>query len=460
MGSPPATAGEIRLSRREMEVARLVAEGLTNREIAGRLFLSERTVDGHLEHVREKLNVNTRAQVAAWVVRQAEPSRAEAAPAARRTFRWAAIPRRWLWLAAVVLVAVEAAVVLAAAQPPQPTIVTVAGTQAPPVDLPVGGYTGDGGRAIDALLSLPSDVAVTADGTIYIADYRNKRIRLVSNGNIVTVAGGGKHPLADGQLGTDVDIGHASNVGVDSSGHPYFLTNDNGVLEVWTFEQRDFLSMVVRVGESDVEFGEFAPATVGGLAVGPNGTIYIADKFGNAVYSFTPGAKGPVRFAGTGQGGYSGDTGPATGLMLHWPAGLAVDRHGDVYIADSLNNRIRKVDTRGVITTAAGSGRYYGDTGDGELATQARLHSPYGVAVGRDGSIYIADTGNNRLREVTPSGTIKTVAGTGVAGYTGDGRAGQAELAAPEGLAIDGSGHLFVADTLNLRIREILGLPV
>lgn len=460
MGSKFDESREVKLSRREMEIAHLVAEGLTNRDIATRLFLSERTVDGHLEHVREKLNVNTRAQVAAWVARQAEAPRPVAAPATRRSFRWAAIPRRWLWASAVVLVALEAVVVIVLVQAPQATIRTVAGTQ-PPASAPqIGAFTGDGGPPTAALLSLPSDVAVTADGTIYIADYRNYRIRMVSNGTIVTVAGGGKHALADGELGTDVDIGHASNIAVDASGRPYFLTNDNGVLEVWTLNTADVLSMVVTVGPSDTLFGTFSPPSVGGLAVGPDGTLYIGDKAGNAVYSFTPGTDKPVRFAGTGQPGFSGDSaGPATGAMLYWPAGLAVDRQGSVYIADSVNNRIRKVDAHGVMTTVAGSGKYYGDTGDGELATQARLHSPFGVAVGRDGTIYIADTGNNRVRAVTTSGKIITIAGSGIAGFNGDGPAVLADLAAPEGIALDGSGNLFVADTLNLRIREVLGLP-
>lgn len=459
MGSPPATSGKVKLSRREMEVARLVAEGLTNREIASRLFLSERTVDGHLEHVRDKLQVNARAQVAAWVVRQDEPPLPQAEPAAQRSFRRRAIPRRWLWAGAVLLVAVEAAVVLVAAQPPQATVATVAGSEPPSTYLPMGTFTGDRGNATAALLSLPSDVAVTADGTLYIADYGNGRIRMVLKGKIVTVAGGGPKALGEGQISTSVDIGHASNIAVDESGRPYFLTNNKGMVEVWTFDQGFLLHKVVSVGPSDMDFGQYSPPLVGGIAIGPTGTIYIADKAGNRVYAFTPGVSRPVPFAGTGEAGFSGDTqGPATGAKLYWPAGLAVDREGNVYIADSVNNRIRKVDTRGIMTTVAGSGTHYGDSGDGGSPTNALLHSPFDVAVAGDGTIYIADTGNNRVREVTTSGTITTVAGSGHPGFNGDGAAPETELAAPEGITLDGSGDLFVADTLNLRIREILGL--
>jgi len=455
-------AVSVRLSPRELEVARLVADGLTNREIAAGLFLSERTVDSHLEHVREKLGVNTRAQVAAWVVRQGEAAAtAEKAPTpARRAFRWGAVPRRWLWVAAMALVAIEAGLVIVLVQPRGPTIMTVAGSSPPAALLPLGGFSGDGERATDAQLSLPSDVAVAADGTFYIADYRNGRIRRVHGGAIVTVAGGGKNKLVVGEIGTSVDIEHASSVAVDASGQPYFLTNVGGMLEVWRIEADYSLTRVVRVGPSQMEFGQYWPPPVGGLAIGSRGTIYISDREGNRVYSFNRGDVKAAVFAGTGTPGFSGDGASATGAELWRPGGLAVDTQGNVYIADSVNNRIRKVDARGVITTVAGSGKYYGDTGDGGSATEARFSFPFGVAVARDGSIYISDTGNNRLRKVTRSGTVVALAGSGGAGYEGDGRAGgEARLAAPEGITIDGHGDLYVADTLNLRIRELVGLP-
>ena len=461
MGRPDATSSKSRLSRREMEVAGLVAEGLTNREIAARLFLSERTVDGHLEHVREKLNVTTRAQVAAWVVRQQEAPPAQAAPSAGRSIRPFSVRRSWLWTAAVVLVAVEAVAAIAVAQPPQPTITTVAGSQAPARNLPVGDFAGDGGRATAALLSLPSDVAVTGDGTIYFADYRNQRIRQVLGGTIKTVAGGGQESLTEGRIATSVNIQHASNVAVDAAGQPYFLTNHSGVVEVWRLEQDYSLTRIVTIGPSQVDFSAFAPPTVGGLAIGPHGTIYVSDRSANVVYRYTPGDPGPIPVAGNGRAGFSGDErGPATDASLWSPAGVAVDSAGNVYIADSVNNRIRRVDTSGFMTTVAGSGKYYGETGDGGDARRARLHSPYGVAVARDGTVYVADTGNNRIREVSPAGIITTLAGTGLAGFAGDGReAPGARLAAPEGISLDGKGDLFLADTLNLRIREIGGLP-
>jgi DNA-binding CsgD family transcriptional regulator/sugar lactone lactonase YvrE len=451
--------GPVRLSRRELEVARLAAEGLTNRDIAARLFISERTVDGHLEHVREKLGVNSRAQIATWVAHQGDVSPAVAASVAptRPALRRRAISRRWLWVAAVLLVVVEAGVVLLVIEPAGPKITTFAGS--PPVNPAVGGYSGDGVRATSALMYLPSDVAVSGDGSVFIADYGNGRLRWVAGGRIVTLAGGGKEDLIDGRIGTSADIGHASNIAVDPAGRLYVLTIRNGTLEVWTIEPSHSMTQVVRVGPSHTQIGQYWPPPVGGLAIGPHGTIYIADRSANLVYSYSAGDQSPRVFAGNGQPGSLGDTGPATGAELYRPGGLAVDLQGNLYIADSGNNRIRKVDANGTITTVAGSGKYYGDSGDGGPATSARLSFPFGVAVARNGTIYIADTGNNRLREVTPSGMIVALAGTGTAGSAGDGGlAGRAELAAPEGIALDGKGNLFIADTVNFKVRELTGV--
>jgi sugar lactone lactonase YvrE len=308
-------------------------------------------------------------------------------------------------------------------------------------------------------MSLPSDVAYSPDGSIYVADYRNERIRRVADGSIATVAGGGKNHLVNGSPAGSTDIGHASDVAIAPTGRPYVLTSVDGRLQVWTIEMDHTMTLVVNVSDSQLQFGQFWPPPVGGLAVNAQGTIYISDRAANRVYSFAPSESQPALFAGNGHAGYSGDLAAATGAELYRPAGLAVDEQGNVYIADTGNNRIRRVDTKGIITTVAGSGKYYGDGGDGGLATSARLSFPFGVAVARDGTVYIADTGNNRLRQITPSGVILALAGTGTAGFAGDGgEARMAKLAAPEGIALDGKGNLFVADTVNLRVREIVGV--
>jgi DNA-binding CsgD family transcriptional regulator/sugar lactone lactonase YvrE len=453
----------LRLSRREMEVARLVADGLTNRDIAARLFISERTVDGHLEHVREKLAVNTRAQIATWVTRQGTPGVAEAGaqldvahPSRRRGI---SAPRIWL-AAAVVVVVAASGLLIWLVRPSGPTITTIAGASPDPKKFPGGSYAGENVSATTALLSLPSDVAVARDGTLYIADFGNQMIRRVAtDGTIVTVAGGGKGTLVDGAFGPDVDIGLASSIAVDADGNLYLLTIRDGTLEVWMAPPSHFMRLVKPLGASDVVFSDFWASPVGGLAVGKDGTLYIADRAGNQVWRYSPDHILAL-YAGTGEAGNTGDGAAAKDAALHSPIGLAVDdQRGYLYIADSGNNRIRRVDKSGVISPAAGAGGFYGDGGDGGPALQAHLSFPFGVAIARDGTLFISDTGNDRLRVVTPSGQIEALAGTGQSGFTGDGGpASRAQFSAPEGIALDTAGHLFVADAINQRVRELDGV--
>ena len=159
--------------------------------------------------------------------------------------------------------------------------------------------------------------------------------------------------------------------------------------------------------------------------------------------------------AGNGSSGYSGDGGPATQAKLTSVFGLAAGPDGSLYIADTGSNRIRKVDPKGIITTVAGNGPA-GYSGDGGPATQAGLNNPWGVAVGPDGSVYIADTGSNRIRKVDSKGIITTVAGNGSSGYSGDGGpATQTSLYYPSGVAVGPDGSIYVADTYNQRIRRV-----
>jgi len=160
-------------------------------------------------------------------------------------------------------------------------------------------------------------------------------------------------------------------------------------------------------------------------------------------------------FAGTGTFGFSGDGGPATGADLAGPQGIAVDFSGNVFIADRGNHRIRKVDTSGNISTVAGDGTP-GFSGDGGLATIAELKNPDDVAVDPSGNLFIADTDNFLIRKVDTSGIITTVAGNGGVGFSGDGGpATSARLNVVRGVAVDSSGNLFIADTGNQRIRKV-----
>jgi len=187
------------------------------------------------------------------------------------------------------------------------------------------------------------------------------------------------------------------------------------------------------------------------LAIGRAGEIYIAE--GNRIREVKNDGR-LATFAGTGTAGSSGDGAPAAQAQLNTPQGLAVDSMGNVYIADTLNNRVRRVDADGTITTVAGMGEA-GYTGDGRPGREARLNLPTGLAIGFNDAVFIADTGNNVIRQLGLDGAIRTVAGAGEAGYRGEGPALSALLHAPGGLAFDSEGNLYIADSLNQRVRRM-----
>ncbi len=180
-----------------------------------------------------------------------------------------------------------------------------------------------------------------------------------------------------------------------------------------------------------------------GVAIDAMGNIFIADRGNNRIRKIDP--TGIITtFAGTGIGTFSGDGGAATDAALYLPTGVAVDGSGNVYIADGANSRVRKINSSGIISTIAGNG-IPGFYGDGGAATLASLNGPIGVAVDAAGNIFIADCNNNVIRKINSSGIISTVAGSGIASYSGDG--GPAVIAAlnqPIGIAVDGAGNLFI----------------
>ena len=295
------------------------------------------------------------------------------------------------------------------------TITTIAGTDS---------ASGDGGPATEALLTFPYSVAVDEAGNLYIADSENHRIRKVDaeSGIITTFAGTGEEGFdGDGGPATEADLDWPSGVAVDAAGNVYIADQENE-----------------RIRKVDTE-----------------GII--------------------TTFAGSGAYGYRGgeDGIPATEAKLNWPTGVAVGANGHVYIADSYNNLIREVDTEGIITTIAGTGRVFGffekpdedDVGDGGPATEAKLDWPIGITVDAEGNVYVADRGHHRIRKLTRMGAeyvITTIAGTGDEGDEdedgdiGDGGAAtEAQLDGPRGVAVDVEGNVYVADTGANRIRQI-----
>jgi sugar lactone lactonase YvrE len=310
------------------------------------------------------------------------------------------------------------------------------------------GAFGDNGPATGADLWAPEGVAVDSSGNLYVADTFSQRIRRVSNGVITTVAGGGSAsgPAGGGYSGDNgpaasAQLKRPSGVAVDGAGNLYIADNWNNCI-------RKVSNGVITTVVSGLRY----PA---GVAVDAAGNLYIADSGNNRVLKVSNGVVATV--AGNGIYGYSGDNGPATSAQLYAPDGIAVDGAGNLYIADIGNYRIRKV-SNGVITTVAGNGTY-GYDGDNGPAAHAQLGTPSGVAVDAAGNLYIADYMSQRIRKVS-NGVITTVAGNGTGGFSGDnGPAAHAQFYAPSGIAVDGAGNLYIADMGNDRIRVLTPSP-
>ena len=284
-------------------------------------------------------------------------------------------------------------------------ITTVAGSA-------VAGFNGDGGPATMAALLVPSGVAVDKYNNLYIADNDNNRIRKVDaiTGIITTVAGNGLYAFAG-------DGGPAISASLK------------------------------------------APT---GVAIDAGGNIYIADYYNNRIRKVDVSTGIITTIAGNGANGYGGDGGPAVSANIWLPTGVAVDAGNNVYIADWVNQRIRKVDAlTGIITTVAGNG-IAGFSGDGGLAISAELFQPYGISLDAGGNLYIADYANNRIRKVRAgTGIISTVAGTGAQGFNRDGLSGlSTNLTAPTGITVDIFGNLYIADLSQrvLRMDAITGI--
>jgi len=327
------------------------------------------------------------------------------------------------------------------------------------IDTVAGRSVGDSGAATSAALDIPEAVAVDSAGNIYIADTGNDRIRKVDpSGMITTVAGNGSYGYSgDGGPATAASLASPTCVEVDPAGNLYIADTENN--RIRKVDPSGMITTVAGNGSKGY-FGDGGSATQAslydpmGVAVDSSGDLYIADSYNHRIRKVDPSGI-ITTVAGNGTSGYSGDGGSATQASLYDPMGVAVDSTGNIYIADSYNHRIRKVDPSGIITTVAGNGSY-GYSGDGGPATSAMLDYPGGVAVDPAGNLYIADTGNHCLRKVDPSGRITTVAGNGSYGYSGDGGpATSAMLDYPGGVAVDTSGNIYIADEYNERIRKV-----
>ncbi|MBU6402916.1 MAG: serine/threonine protein kinase, partial [Verrucomicrobia bacterium] len=315
------------------------------------------------------------------------------------------------------------------------------------------GNFGDGGAAANASLGNPTGIATDSAGNLFIADAGNNRVRKVTAAGIITtVAGNGTQGYSgDGGSATAANLANPVGVTVDSAGNLFIADDWNNCVR--KVDTRGIISTVAG-NASQGYSGDGGPAldatftAPAAVAVDGQGNLFIADGGNNRVRQVdTRGIITTV--AGNGTPAYSGDGGAATNASLRYPGGLATDPAGTLFIADAGNNLIRQVDTNGVITTVAGNG-LFGYFGDGGAATDANLANPIGVALDAAGDLFIADQFNGRIRAVDPEGIISTVAGNGTPGFSGDGGgATDASLTSPSAVALDASGDLFVADTGN-----------
>jgi sugar lactone lactonase YvrE len=327
------------------------------------------------------------------------------------------------------------------------TIITVAG----------GGPTRGEGLATSVSLANPNGMALDGAGNLFIADSENHRICRVdaASGQLTVLAGNGVDGYVEGPS-SEALFSFPTAVAVDAAGNVYVADTFNSRVRVI-----DAASKVVSTFVGQVEDGR--PATNNfqfdfpvGLAIDGAGNLYICDEGRNIIYKMPLAGGVPVAVAGDGSGGFGGDGGPATAAQLNDARRVAIDAAGNLFIADTANNRVRKVDAAtGLISTIAGTGDF-DFTGDGGPATAAAMNYVTSVDVDAAGNVYIVDADNYRIRRVDTAGVITTIAGTGFDGFAGDGGDPlKATFVFALDMAVDAAGTIFVADTFANRIRKI-----
>ncbi len=298
---------------------------------------------------------------------------------------------------------------------------------------------GDNGPAVLAGLSGPAGLALSGNGSLLVADQYNQRIRQISPaGTITTVIGTGSPNLPPSGTATALTLPlvNPSYVATDAAGHVYVSANAR------------LFEIAPSGAASQLNLGTVEDPS--GVAVDAQGNLLVADLLGNKVVRFAPNGTATT-IAGNGQAGFSGDGGPATSASLNMPLDVAVGADGSIYIADSDNNRIRKVSPAGIISSIGPTPNLCGAS----VCWDGFTH----LAVDKPGNVYIA-TYNNRVEEISTSGQLAVLAGNGIQGFSGDGGpASGALVSQPAGIAVDGAGNVYFSDSGNNRIREILAAP-
>ncbi|MBI4604900.1 MAG: SMP-30/gluconolactonase/LRE family protein [Planctomycetes bacterium] len=321
------------------------------------------------------------------------------------------------------------------------------------------GYDGDGVPATQSRTNWARDVAVGPDGSIYFSDHFNWRVRRIRTDGIVeTVAGVGVHSYTgDGGPASEAGISRPRGLAVTPGGALFFADTWNHVIR--RVDADGTIHTVCGTGEAGFnDDGRDALETQldrpTDVAVGEDGSIYISDAQNQRIRRVKP--DGVVEtFAGNGEEAFSGDGGDARAAAIDSPSGISLGPAGELFITDEDNHRIRRVDADGTIRTVVGSGE--GALGPDDVPPlEASLLVPRDVTVGPDGTIYVADSDNHRIAMVRPGGRFRVLAGDGTAGYTGDGGpARKARMSGPKGIAVGPDGAVYVADSGNFTVRRL-----
>lgn len=318
------------------------------------------------------------------------------------------------------------------------------------VTLAGNGAQGDAdGTGAAAGFNYPIGIAADANGNLYVGDQLNEKVRKITPAGVVTtLAGNGAPASADG-VGSSATFYYPTGVTVDPSGNVY--VTDLGGNTIRKVTSGGVVTTVAGDGGTGSTNGPASTATFSspaGVAIDKSGNLYISDASNNQIRMVTPGAVVST-FAGSGPKGSADGTGAAA--SFYYPYGIAIDASGNLYVADARNNKIRKITPAGVVNTLCGSGSVGAADGTGTAAT---FSYPAGIAVDNSGNLYVADVGNNEIRKVTPAGVVTTVAGSTTAGDI-DGTGSAAAFSDPYGVAIDKSGNIYVTEQGNDKVRKI-----
>jgi sugar lactone lactonase YvrE len=327
----------------------------------------------------------------------------------------------------------------------------------------VAGFNGDTLPPRLTQLALPDDVAIDKWGNLYISDGNNRRIRKMKpDGTITTIAGTGESgDSGDGGPATAATMKRPSGIAVDKNGNVFVA--DLFLNKIRVIDASGIIRTYAGNGITGFsgDGGKAVNAKISnpyGLCVDTAGNLYFTDFGCQGVRKVTP-AGIISTIAGTGAYGFNHDNGVATAIVCNNPHGVCVDKDGNILFTDTDNNRVRKVSPDGMITTIAGNGGY-GQAGDGRNATNAELMSPRGITADVYGNVYVSEYNGYRVRKISPSGIITTVAGTGNFGYSGDGGSAlNAEMKNLFGLALDSCNNLYIADGDNHLVRKVSVMP-